>query len=187
MLAAKCYPSYSLHWRHNDHGGVSNHQPRGCLLNHLFRRRWKKTSKLRVTGLCAGNSPATGEFPAQRASNAENVSIWWRHHVNSVHVFISVGCRVTCSHSWFGRGAMIVAEVNSSTGNYLNLINFDHRETNCSYDEVLYFVDRAYIAVDQFIYCSSIRNCTSWRHQMETFSALLALCEGSSTVTDGFP
>ena len=27
-----------------------------------------------------GNSPATGEFPSQRASNAENVSIWWRHH-----------------------------------------------------------------------------------------------------------
>ena len=22
----------------------------------------------------------TGEFPAQRASNAENISIWWRHH-----------------------------------------------------------------------------------------------------------
>ena len=40
----------------------------------------KKTSKLRVTGLCAGNSPGTGEFPAQMASNAENVSIWWRHH-----------------------------------------------------------------------------------------------------------
>ena len=40
----------------------------------------KKTSKLRVTGLCAGNSPVAGEFPAQRASNAENVSIWWRHH-----------------------------------------------------------------------------------------------------------
>ena len=35
----------------------------------------KKTSKLRVTGLCAGNSPVTGEFPAQKASNAENVSI----------------------------------------------------------------------------------------------------------------
>ena len=41
----------------------------------------KKISKLRVTGLCAGNSPATGEFPAQMVSNAENVSIWWRHHV----------------------------------------------------------------------------------------------------------
>ena len=44
------------------------------------RRRSKKTSKLCVTGLCVGNSPVTGEFPAQRASNAENVSIWWRHH-----------------------------------------------------------------------------------------------------------
>ena len=41
----------------------------------------KKTSKLRVTGLCAGNSLVTGEFPAQVASNAENISIWWRHHV----------------------------------------------------------------------------------------------------------
>ena len=29
--------------------------------------------------LC-GVSPVTGEFPAQKASNAENVSIWWRHH-----------------------------------------------------------------------------------------------------------
>ena len=38
--------------------------------------------KLRVTGLCAGNLPGTGEFPAQMASNAENVSIWWRHHGN---------------------------------------------------------------------------------------------------------
>ena len=25
----------------------------------------------------------TGEFPAQMASNAENVSIWWRHHVSA--------------------------------------------------------------------------------------------------------
>ena len=47
----------ALHWRHNDHDGVSNHQPHGCLLNRLFRRRWKKTSMLRVTGLCVGNSP----------------------------------------------------------------------------------------------------------------------------------
>ena len=40
----------------------------------------KEASKLRVTGLCAGNSPVTGEFPTQMASNAENVSIWWHHH-----------------------------------------------------------------------------------------------------------
>ena len=45
------------------------------------RRRSKKTSNLRVTVLCEGNSPVTGEFPAQRASNPENVSIWWRRHI----------------------------------------------------------------------------------------------------------
>ena len=44
------------------------------------KHRSKKTSKLRVTGLCAWDPPVTGEFPAQRASYAENVSIWWHHH-----------------------------------------------------------------------------------------------------------
>ena len=70
----------TLQWRHNGRNSVSNHQPHYCLLNRLFRRRSKKTLKLRVTGLCAGNSPGTGDFPAQMVSNAENVSIWWRHH-----------------------------------------------------------------------------------------------------------
>ena len=51
---------FSLHWRHNDHHNVSNHQPHGCFTQSFIR-----------------------EFPAQRASNAENVSIWWRHHVPS--------------------------------------------------------------------------------------------------------
>ena len=46
----------------------------------FLRCRSKKTSKLSVTGLCAGNSPVSGEFPKEMASNAENVSIWWRHH-----------------------------------------------------------------------------------------------------------
>ena len=53
----------TLHWRHNDQDGVSNHQPHGCLLNRLFRRRSKKTSKLRVTGLCVGNSPGPVNSP----------------------------------------------------------------------------------------------------------------------------
>ena len=73
-------PCMKLQWRQNEHGGVSNHHPQDCLFNRLFRRRSKKTSKLRVTSLLCGNSPVTGEYPAQRASNAENVSIWWRHH-----------------------------------------------------------------------------------------------------------
>ena len=60
-----------------------NHRLLDGLIKRLFRRRTKKTSKLRVTGLCEGNSPVTGEFPSKRTSNAENVFIWWRHHVTS--------------------------------------------------------------------------------------------------------
>ena len=52
----------------------------------LFMHRSKKTSKLRLTDLCQGNSLVTGEFPAQRASNAEKVSIsGWGHH-GDVHI-----------------------------------------------------------------------------------------------------
>ena len=54
---------FTLHWRHNDYDDVSNHQPHGCLLNRLFRRRSNKTSKLRVTGLCVGNSPGPVTSP----------------------------------------------------------------------------------------------------------------------------
>ena len=62
----------SPQWRHD-----------GCMIVYstvFFRRRSKKTSKLRATGLDEGNSSVTGELPAQRASNVENVPIWWRHH-----------------------------------------------------------------------------------------------------------
>ena len=96
-----------LLWRHNGRDGVSNHQPHDCSLSRSFRPRSKKTSKLRVTGLCAGNSPATSEFPAQMASYAENVSIWWRHNdtklrgetsffrVRSCHIHMKI---VQCPH-----------------------------------------------------------------------------------------
>ena len=53
----------ALQWRHNWRDSVSNNQPHDCLLNRVFRRRSKKTSKLRVTGLCAGNSPGPVNSP----------------------------------------------------------------------------------------------------------------------------
>ena len=67
--------SFPLQWRHNECDGVSNYQPHNCLLNRLFKAQIKEL-KLRVI------VPVTGEFPAQRASNMENVSILWRHHEN---------------------------------------------------------------------------------------------------------
>ena len=79
---------FTLQWRHGERDGVSNHRRLDGSLSCLFRRRSKETLKLRVTGLRDGNLPGTGEFPSQRASNAENVSISWRHYI-------------MCANSWF--------------------------------------------------------------------------------------
>ena len=65
----------SLQWRHNEHNDVSNDRRIGCLLNRLFMRRSKKTSN---SASLASVREFTGD---QRASGAENVSIWWRHRV----------------------------------------------------------------------------------------------------------
>ena len=94
----KCRPhataimtSTSLQWRHNGCHGVSNHQPHDCLLNRWFRRRSKKTSKLRDTGLCAGNSPVTGEFPhkwpvTRKMFPFDDVIIYWATLSRSNHL-----------------------------------------------------------------------------------------------------
>ena len=83
----------SLHWRHNGRDSVSNHQPHDCLLNRFFSRTSKKTSKLRVTGLCVGNSPGTGEFPTQMASNAEFFHLMTSSYV-TVNSFLASSNRV---------------------------------------------------------------------------------------------
>ena len=73
--------------------GVSIVYLTGC-----FWCRSKKTSKFCVIGLCEGNSPVTGEFPAQRASNTENVPIWWRHHANQLNQNEVI---ITQLYSWY--------------------------------------------------------------------------------------
>ena len=73
-------PGHTLQWRHYERDGIWNNRRIDFLPNRLFKRKSKKTSKLRVTGLCERNPPGSGGFPSHRASNAENVSIWWRHH-----------------------------------------------------------------------------------------------------------
>ena len=80
----------SLQGRHNERDGVLNRWCLDYLLHRLLRCRSKKTSKLRVTGLCEGNPPVTCRFPSQRNSNAENVSICWRHHVTLIFFDICV-------------------------------------------------------------------------------------------------
>ena len=127
--------SFALHWSHNDYDGVSNHQPHGCLLNRLFRRRSKKTSKLRVTGLCAGNSPHKGSVT--------------RKMVPFDDVIMDLFLQRCFSFS---------------PSNFLQLTL-------------------------QFLMCHVIcyNELPWWRYQMETFAALLALCEVNPPVTNEFP
>ena len=102
-------PPLSLQWRHNDHDGISNHHPHGCLLNRLLiQTHIKENNKApRHWPLCG---EFTGEFLPQRASNAENVSIWWRHHVifflwgpfnnKAPSAKLKAWCRNHPSHCW---------------------------------------------------------------------------------------
>ena len=66
----------TLQLRHNERDGVSNHRNLDRLLNRLFRRRSKKHYRFRVSDHCEELDDRW--FPSQRASNAENVFIWWR-------------------------------------------------------------------------------------------------------------
>ena len=109
--------AYTLQWRHNERDGVSNHQRLDGLLKRLFRRRSKKTSKLRVTGPCEGIlTPVTGEFPSQRTSmrkmfpfvgiimkqvllgKDKNISLQW-YHVNIMTSEINSNS-TDCSTNW---------------------------------------------------------------------------------------
>ena len=109
----------SLQWPRNGHDGISNHQPHDCFLNRLFRRRSKKTSKPHVTGLCAGNSPGTGEFPAQTASNAESVSVCRHHHDYGFYLLNNI----TITFSSF-RCVFITLHVSPGIGECYKIIHF---------------------------------------------------------------
>ena len=118
-----------LQWRHNGCDSVSNHQPHDRFLNRLFRHRSKKTLKLRVTGLCAGNSPEAGEFLAQMASNEENVSIWWRHHVFIEYLMgssIGFGCIHSKISKWTITGHKLLP---GETSTLIPDIHYQHRVT----------------------------------------------------------
>ena len=65
----------SLHWCPNDHDGVSNHQPHGCLLNHLFRCRSK--TRLNSTQSVGNMPPPPSLFtPTRSPDNAQKPQIW---------------------------------------------------------------------------------------------------------------
>ena len=74
----------TLQWRHNDHDGISNHQPRRLFTQPSIQTQIKENIKAPCHWPLCGEFTGTGEFPTQRVSYAENVSIWWRHHEESL-------------------------------------------------------------------------------------------------------
>ena len=72
----------ALQCRHNERDGVSNHRGHDCFSNHLFRRRSKKTPKLRVTCFVRRihRSPVV---PLTKDQQCGNVSTLWRHAINN--------------------------------------------------------------------------------------------------------
>ena len=80
-LYVKSLQLMSLRWRHNGRDSVSNHQPHDCLLNRVFRRWPKKTSKLRVTGLRGihrGPVNSPHKWPVTRKMFPFDDVIMWR-------------------------------------------------------------------------------------------------------------
>ena len=146
----------------------------------------RKTSKLCGTGLFEGNSPVTGEFPAQRASDAENVSIWWRHHVFT-KLYITDKLCFFSDGFWSG----FICYQSHSTRIIIKSV---HASIASSKLNDAGWLREGSIRKMQTAWCHFSMKIlpyyhmtTWWRHQMETFAALPALCVGNSPITGEFP
>ena len=96
-------------------------------INRLFGSRSRKTSKLGVIGLCEGNPPVAGDFPSQRSSDAENVSIWWRHHDTVRAIFWITDIRSSIHH------LTIVLQNLIPNIHQLIPLRYIHRSSECMY------------------------------------------------------
>ena len=89
-----------LQWRHNEGDGVSTYQPHDCLLNRLFRCRSNQTSKLRVSGLCEGNSPLTGRFGYKQISSEAWFDLQPKFPYRN-HSFLNTFRGILSHHVWY--------------------------------------------------------------------------------------
>ena len=201
--------SMSLHWRHNEHDCVSNHQPHDCLLNRLFKRWSKKTSKLRVTGLCAGNSPGPVNSPHKRpvtrkmfpfddvimykgTLTRKTFSKSLRHHMISCWCVTLFSCKLIQSHKQCGLviSLFLFQFLLYSNWPMLSIFHITRQPSNNFRQFFLYnhishnHVSHSY-PIQVFVLIRVI--VTWWRHQMETLSVVLTLCAGNSPVTGEFP
>ena len=152
---------WSLQWRHNEHSGISNHWLLHCLLNPLSARRLKKAAKLSVTCLCEGNSPRTSEFPSQRASNTENVSIWWCcHDSDKIWDVLNQEANVAELIAW-----------NSAMWNLTDLINYI--SLLYTIEGMIYYVQFLIMIKEKWMHSSLITMFETHNHWYSLFYSLV--------------
>ena len=72
---------YHIRATSNDSYGVSNYRSIGCLFDSLLRLTTKNIKGPHHCPFVKGIHPWPVDSPHKGGSNAENVSIWWRHEV----------------------------------------------------------------------------------------------------------
>ena len=151
-----------------------------------------------------GNSPGTGEFPAQIASNAENVSIWWRHHArNAQSVDLIFKFHNVISHSghardafcglwdWFITNQFRMCQTSFGckgilSGNYVckttpvcrKMIKLERLNTYI-YIYIYIHIHILYHNVSEYLWLfNSLRHVFHWGDQIRYFTSLLMLING---------
>ena len=161
----QCFCASSLRWRHNGHDGVSNHQPHHCLLNRLFGCRSKKhqssASLAFVRGIHRGPVNFPHKWPVTRKMFPfDDVIMYLEGWLTQVDTWTYGKC-VGDTHQrsvWF-----LMQRCKWSTRIKSISLRMSITFTGCKL------------------------TISWWRHQMETFSALLAICAGNSPVSGEFP
>ena len=154
----------------------------------------KKISKLRVTGLCVRSSPVTGELPAQMASNAENVSIWWRHHEFKQWFGGELLCNEEMMTQFNDAYMRDRAEVGFELWRKSIQLWFIRHPQSILLSVVLGYVQAKIMWFTRLIlyFCDgeeeffSFTSLRESKHQSSLLHALI-LCVGNPSVTDGFP
>ena len=174
------FPSFfvSLEWRHNEHDGVSNHQPHDCLLNRFFKAQINENMKVPRHWPLWVEFTVDRWFPAQRASNADNDPIWWRHHVPTVFkTFIDT-----------------IFFYNILWDNDFEHVFFDQANYSNTVDDVILRSSKIKVAhmsaMSSQINCNSVFVQQPERHKIKgniKAPHYRPICEGNPPVTDGFP
>ena len=112
------------------------------------------------------------EFPAQRASNAKKVSIWWRHQGGRWITTRQSSMQTEMSTS----EAMCTLSESELTDSFDNNDGEEDNSNEDGEDEIVVWQQNH---IHTLLVHGKESPPTWWRHQMETFSLLLALCEGN--------